>query len=87
MHSVNVEQTSRGSSLVFAQKKSLMVKNRRKEIIKRHHHEVSSSKDSDDSGNNDTLTHKTPKVNFHHSCVQSAVLAHRDDDKVSGYTR
>ena len=87
MHSVNVEKTSRGSSWTSSQKMSLVVKTRHKEIRKRYHHEVSSSEDSDDSDGNDTPTHKTPKVNSHHCCVQSATLAHRDDGKVSGYTR
>ena len=60
-----------------------MVKTRHKDTRKRHHHEVSSSEDSNDSDGNDTSTHKSPKVNSHHSCVQSAAPAHRDDDKVS----
>ena len=60
-----------------------MVKTRHKETRKRHHHEVSSSEDSEDSNGNDTPTHKNPKVNYHHSCVQSAAPAYRDNDKVS----
>ena len=60
-----------------------MVKTRNKETRKRHQHEVSSSEDSHDLDDNDTPTHKSPKVNSHHSCVQSAAPAHRDDDKVS----
>ena len=60
-----------------------MVKTRHKETRKRHHHEGSSLEDSDNSNGNDTPTHKSPKVNTYHSCVQSAAPAHRDDDKVS----
>ena len=59
-----------------------MVKNRHKKTRKRHHHEVSFSEDSDGSDGNDTSTHKSPMVNSHHSCVQSATSAHRDDDTV-----
>ena len=77
-HNVNAEQTSTGSSSTSSQEKSLVVKTRHKKTRKRHHHEVSSSEDSDDAP-----THKSPKVNFHHSCVQSAAPAHRNDDKVS----
>ena len=59
-----------------------MVKTRHKETRKRRHHEVSSSEDSDDS-DNDPSTHKSPRVYFHHSCVQSSTApAHRDDDKI-----
>ena len=83
-YNVNFEQTSRGSSSTSSQKQSLVVKTRYKETGKRHHHEVSSSEDSDDSDGNDAPTHKSPRVNSHHSCVQSsAAPAHRDDDKVS----
>ena len=81
-HNVNVEKTSRGSSLTSSQEQSV-VKTWQKEIIKKHHHEVSSSEDSDDSDGNDTPTHKNPMVNSHYSCVQSSAPAHRDDDKVS----
>ena len=82
-HNVNVEETSRGSSSTSSQEKSLVVKTKHKETRKRHHHEVSPSEDSDDSDSHDTSTHKNPKVNSHHSCVQSAAPAHRGDDKVS----
>ena len=82
-HNVSIEQLSRGSSSTSFQEQSLVVKTRHKETRKRHHHEVSSSEDSDDSDGNDTPTHKSPKANSHHSCVQSAAPAHRDDDKVS----
>ena len=54
MHNVN-----------FEQEKSLVVKTRHKETRKKHHHKVPSSEDSDDSDGNDTLTHKSPKVNSH----------------------
>ena len=60
-----------------------MVNTGHKEARKRHHHEFSSSEDFDHSDGNDTPTHKSPKVNSHHSWVQSAAPAHRDDDKVS----
>ena len=60
-----------------------MVKTRHQETRKRHHHEVSSLEGSDDS-DNDAPTHKSPRVNSHHSCVQSSTTpAHRDDHKVS----
>ena len=37
-----------------------------------------------DLDGNDTPTHNSPRVNSHHSCVQSSAPAHhRDDDKVS----
>ena len=43
-----------------------------------------SSEDSDNSNDNDTPTHKNPRVNSLPSCMQSSTLAdHRDDDKVS----
>ena len=43
-----------------------------------------SSEDSDNSNDNDTPTHKSPRVNSLPSCMQSSALAdHRDDDKVS----
>ena len=59
-----------------------MVKTRHKETRKRH--EVFSSEDSDDSEGNAMPTHKSPRVNSHHSCVQlSTAPAHRDGDKVS----
>ena len=64
-HNVNVEQTSSGST--SSQEKSLVVKTRHKETRKRNHHYVSSSEDSNDSDGNDTPTHKSPKVNSHHS--------------------
>ena len=32
---------------------------------------------------NDTPTHKSPRVNSPHICVQSSAQAHRDDDKIS----
>ena len=58
-----------------------MVKTRHKETRKIHHHQVSSSEDSNGSDGNDPPTHKIPRVNFHHSCVQSSTEpAHRDDD-------
>ena len=61
-----------------------MVKTKHKETRKKHHHEVSSLEDSDDSDGNDTPTNKSPRVNSHHSCVQSSTTpAHSDDDKVS----
>ena len=83
-HNVNVEQTSRGSSSTSYQEQSLVVKTRHKETRKRHHHQVSSSEDFDFSDVNNTLTHNSPRVNSHHSCVQSsAAPPHRDDDKVS----
>ena len=83
-HNVTVKQTSRGSSSTSFQEKSLVVKTRHKETKKRHHHKVSSSEDSDNSDGNDTPSHKSPEVNSHYSCVQSATLAQRDDDdKVS----
>ena len=82
-HNVNVEQTSRGSSSTSSQEQFLVVKTIHKETRKRHCHEVSSSEDFEDSDGNDTHTHKSPKVNSHHSCVQSTAPAHRDDDKVS----
>ena len=83
-HNVNVEHTSKGSSSSSSQEQFLVVKTRHKETRKRYHHEVSSSKDSDDSDGNDAPFHKTPRVNSHHSCVQSSTApAHRDDDKVS----
>ena len=82
-HNVNVEQTSRGSSSTSSQEQFLVVKTIHKETRKRHYHEVSSSEDFEDSDGNDTPTHKSPKVNSHHSCVQSTAPAHRDDDKVS----
>ena len=81
-HNVNVEKTSRGSSLTSSQEQSV-VKTWQKETIRKHHHEVSSSEDSDDSDGNDTPTHKNPRVNSYYSCVQSSAPAHRDDDKVS----
>ena len=82
-HNVNVEQTSRGGSSTTSQEHSLVFTTRQKETRKRQHHEVSSSEDSDDS-DNDTSTHKSPRVNSHHSFVQSSTApAHRDDDKVS----
>ena len=60
-----------------------MVKTRHEETRKRHHHEVSSSEDSDDLDGNDTPTHKSPRVNSLHSCVQSSAPAHHRDDEVS----
>ena len=81
-YNVNVEQTTRGSSSTSSQKQ--WVKIRHKKTRKRHHHEVFSSEDSDGSDGNDMPTHKSPRVNSHHSCVQSSTApAHRDDDKVS----
>ena len=82
-HNVNVEQTLRGSSSTSSQEQSLVVKTRHIETRKRHHHEVSSTEDSDDSDGNDMPILKSPKLDSHHSCVQSAAPAHRDNDKVS----
>ena len=82
-HNVNVEQTSRSISSTSSQEQSLVVKTRHKETRKRHHHEVSILEDSNDSDGNHTPTLKSPNVNSHHSCMQLAALAHRDDDKVS----
>ena len=43
-----------------------------------------SSEDYDNSNDNDTPTHKSPRVNSLPSCMQSSALAdQRDDDKVS----
>ena len=70
-HDVNVEQTSKGTSLISSQEKSV-VKTWQKETLKKHHYEVCSSEDSDDSDGNDTPTHKKPRVNSHYSCVQSS---------------
>ena len=61
-----------------------MAKTRHKEIRKRHHYQVSSSEDFDDSDDNDTRTHKSPRINFHDSYVQlSTAAAQGNDDKVS----
>ena len=69
--------------MVISEEQSLVVKTRTRETRKRHYHEVSSSEDFDDSDGNDMPTHKSHKVNLHHSCVQSSKApAHRDDDKV-----
>ena len=83
IHKVNVEQTSRGSRMISPKKQSLVVKTRQKETRKKSHHEVSSSEDADDSDGNHTSTHKGPRVNSHHRCVQLSKPEHRDDDKVS----
>ena len=66
------------------QEQSLVVKTRNEETRKRHHHEVFFSEDSDDSDNIDTPTHKSTRVNSHHSCVQlSTAPPYKNDDKVS----
>ena len=83
-HSVNVEQTSRGSSSNSSQEQSLVVTNRHKETRERHQHDVSYSEDSDDSDNNDKPTYKSTMVNSHHSRVHSSTApAHKDNYKVS----
>ena len=67
-----------------SQEQSPVVKTKHKETKKRHPYQDSSSEDSDDADNSDTATHKNPRVNSHHSCVQlSTAPAHGDDDKVS----
>ena len=77
-HIVNFEQTTRGSSSTSSKEQSLVGKTRHKETRKGYH------QDSDDSDDNDTPTHKSPSVNFHHRCVQSSTAPkNRDDDKVS----
>ena len=61
-----------------------MAKTRHKETRNRYHHDVFSPENSDDSDDNDTPTHKSPRVNSHHICVQSSTAsAHRDNNKVS----
>ena len=83
-HNINVEETSTGSSSTSSQEQSLVDKNRHKETRKRHQHAVSSSDDSDESDSNDAPTHKSPRINSHHSCVQSSTApAYRDNNKVS----
>ena len=81
-HNVNVEQTSRASSSASSQEQPIVVKTRHKGTRKRHHHEIYSLEDSDDSDDNNFPIHKSPRVNSHHSCVQSST-ARRDDDKAS----
>ena len=81
-HNVDLNRPQ-GSSSSFSQEQSLVVTTRHKKTRKRHHHEVSSLEDSDDSDGNDTPSHKSTKFNSHHSFVQSAAPAHKDDDKVS----
>ena len=67
-----------------SQEQSPVVKTKHKETKKRHPYQDSSSEDSDDADDSDTPTHKSPRVNSHHSCVQlSTAPAHGDDDKVS----
>ena len=79
-HNVDVEQNSRGSSWTSSQEQLRPDIKRLGKVIS----EVSSSEDSDNSDDNNTLTHKSPKVNSHHRCVQSSTKpAYRDDDKVS----
>ena len=78
-----LNRPQRGSSSTSSQEQSLVVKTRHQETRKRHHHEVSSLEGSDDS-DNDAPTHKSPRVNSHHSCVQSSTTpVYRDDHKVS----
>ena len=70
--------------LTSSQEQSPVVKTKHKETKKRHPYQDSSSEDSDDSDDRDTPTHKSPRVNSHHSWVQlSTAPAHGDDDKVS----
>ena len=70
--------------MTSSHEQSLVAKTRHKEIRKRHHYQVSSSKDFDDSDENDTPTHKSPRINFHDSYVQlSTAPAQGDGDKVS----
>ena len=70
---INIEQVSRGSSSIASHKQSLVVKTWHLSL-----------EDADDLDNNNTPSHKSLRVNFQHSCVQSSTAqAHRDDDKVS----
>ena len=56
-----------------------MDKTRHKETRNRYHHDVFSPENSDDSDDNDTPTHKSPRVNSRHSCVQSSKAAAHTD--------
>ena len=77
MRNVNVEQTSKSSSLTTSHEQSLVVKTRHNTIRKGYHNEVSSSEDSANSEDNNSPNHKSPRVNPHHSCVLSlAAPAH-----------
>ena len=78
---VNVEQTSKSSSLTTSHEQSLVVKTRHETTRKGYHNEVSSSEDSGDSEDNNRPNHKSPRVNSHHGCVLSlAAPAHCSDE-------